>query len=169
MGGAHLHTFPCITTQTSMAYQLIIRSNNDGKSSRLVARVMTEALRRALGALNSCQLAEGPAEAMASDPIELDAGLRSGDFDQDDFGRFCAWKGLPMDEGNAMSAAQFIDARWGVKLTTVTLPQEVELVKAAYAELIAFAKVNRLMINDPQLGRVIDLEAAGEMPPKWNG
>jgi len=102
--------------------------------------------------------------------LALSKYFENGVLSADEYEKFCTLHNLTPDRGETeadAAARLFLSYKWGQGIITASMPRDRDGILKAYRFMIDVARRHNLVIHDPQIGKDIDLDNPGELPPMY--
>jgi hypothetical protein len=96
--------------------------------------------------------------------------INDGVFKREEYVEFCTQQNLAPDQSEAEADAVahlFVSYKWSQDIITARMPRDREGIVKAYRLMVDFAQRHNLVIKDPQIGKYIDLDNPGDLPPMY--
>jgi hypothetical protein len=152
-----------------MGYDLILQAPRETLIPPEEKHKLIDALRLETKLDFLCELTVRRDGAYPGDSQALSKYFEKGSLSADEYQKFCTVQNLS-GHGQAeadFAARMFINYKWGQGLIVTKMPPEREDVRKAYHLIVDFARRYKLVVHDPQIGKDIDLDNPGELPPMY--
>jgi hypothetical protein len=150
-----------------MSYDILLKTPRGTLLSRVERKQLRDDFDRETNLNGPCEITSLDTDPDAIDLMTLEDCISEGEFTRREFESFRETHELASNLTAEELARLFLDTLWGQSLLTLKLPRADDEVRKAYRLIVEFARRHNLVVNDPQLGRDINLEKPGEFPPMW--